>query len=137
MVLLHCSKNASSDIQFWIKALSHCAMIRATCLAMALRDMSHETLHSVTYLETAENVARQVEETVAESRTVFYFLQRFRATCAVSRARYQVRTLLQCFVQLVSQIGLRDKLHSVTAPLLSPLQCGQRDRQVVMSFCSS
>ena len=35
---------------------------------------------SVTYLTTAENVARQVAETIAKCRTRFYFLQRFQAT---------------------------------------------------------
>ena len=57
-------------------------MFRATCLATPLRDTSHETLHSVTYvyLATAENVARQVAETIVESRTRFYFLLRFQAT---------------------------------------------------------
>ena len=63
-----------------IKALSHCAMFRATCPATPLREKLHQTLHSVTYLATAENVARQVAETVARSRTRFYFLQRFQAT---------------------------------------------------------
>ena len=57
------------------KALSHCAIFHATC-----RAKSHETLHSVTYLAAAENVARQLAESVAESRTRFYFLQRFQAT---------------------------------------------------------
>ena len=36
-----------------------------------LQEKSHEALHSVTYLATAENVARQVAETVAESGTFF------------------------------------------------------------------
>ena len=35
--------------RFWsLQGMSHCAMIRATCLAMMLRDKLHEKLHSVT-----------------------------------------------------------------------------------------
>ena len=49
-------------------------------ISTPLRDKSHETLHSVTYLATAENVARQVAETAAESSLRFHFLQRFQAT---------------------------------------------------------
>ena len=51
-----------------LKALLHCEMFRATCLAMLWRDKSSETFHSVTYPATAKDVARQVARAVAESR---------------------------------------------------------------------
>ena len=61
-----------------LKVLLHCAMFRTTLL---LRDKLHEAFSNITYLATAENVARQVAaQSVAESGTRFYFLQRFQAT---------------------------------------------------------
>ena len=79
---------------------------------------------NITYLETAENVARQVAETVAESRTVFYFLQRFQATFRFVAQSYEpvakCKHLENFSCNLSSNGALRDKLHetlhSVTEP---------------------
>ena len=72
---------------------------------MPLRGKSHETLLSVTYLAMAENVARQVAKTVAESRTRFYFLQLFLATFRFVAQSYghvaKCERLSNVFVQLV------------------------------------
>ena len=45
--------------------------------AVSWQDKLYETLPNVLHLATAKNVARQVAETVAESRIGFYFPQRF------------------------------------------------------------
>ena len=45
-----------------LKALLHCAIFCATCLAIQL----HESLPNVTYLATTKNIVRPVAETVAE-----------------------------------------------------------------------
>ena len=108
-----------------LKALSHCAMFRATCLITPLRDKSHDTLHSVTYLATAENDARQVAETIAESRTRFYFLQRFQAT--VRFVGQSNEPVAKCEPERLCNVScnwsrnalrdkLHEKLHSVTMP---------------------
>ena len=97
--------------------MSHCAIFRVTYLAKALRDKSHETLHNVTYLETTENVARQVPETVAESTTRFYFLQRFQATFLfVAQSHEFVASVKACAMFRTLRDKLHKTLHSVTAP---------------------
>ena len=54
------------------KALLHCEMFRATCLAMFWRHRGGTSctkqFHSVTYPATAKTVARQVVRAVAERR---------------------------------------------------------------------
>ena len=79
-----------------------------------LRDRLQETLDSVTYLATAEYVASQVAETVAESRTRFYFLQRFQATIrfvAQSHEPVAKRKRLCNFSCNFSLNALRETLH--------------------------
>ena len=84
-----------------------------------LRDKLHETLHSVTYLATAENVATHVAETVAKRRTRFYFLQRFQATfgfVAPSSHEPDAKFERLCNVTCnFSRNALRDKLHEKIA----------------------
>ena len=46
--LLLCYTASETEKDLRVKALSHCVMFRATCLATPLRDKLHETLHSVT-----------------------------------------------------------------------------------------
>ena len=58
-----------------VKALLHCEMFRATCLAMFWRHCGGY----VTYPATAKIVARQVARAIAESRIRFYF------SCNLSR----------------------------------------------------
>ena len=65
IILTSCSHGNYMQPDSAFKALLHCTMFRATCLAMALRDNLHETLHSVT------------------SHIGFYFLQRFQWRCTV------------------------------------------------------
>ena len=97
-----------------VKVLSHCVMFRAPCLATPLRDKVHDTLHSVTYLATAENVATQFAETIAESRTRFHFLQRFQATFRFAAQSNEPVAKCErlCNVSCnLSRNALRDKLH--------------------------
>ena len=68
----------------------------------------HETLHSMTYLATAENVARQIAKTVAKSRTWFYF----RATFGFAVANYERLYTVSCDL---SRNTLRYQLHDKIA----------------------
>ena len=72
---MHRATQARSSKDEVLKALLHCAIFRATCLATPLRNKLHQSLLNVTYLATVKDVARLVAETVAESRIEFYFPQ--------------------------------------------------------------
>ena len=102
-----------------LKALSHCAMFRATFLATPFRDKLHEKHCSVTYLATAENVARQVAETIAESIPRFYFLQRFQATFGFVAQSPEPTANCERLYNVpcnLSRNALRDKFHGKIAP---------------------
>ena len=77
-------------------------------------NLSRNALHSVTFLETAENVARQVVKTVAGSKTRFHFLQRCRATFRFVAQSHEPVTKCErlCNVSCnLTRNALRDKLH--------------------------
>ena len=85
------------------KALLHFAIFRATCLAT-----------NVTYVATVENAARKVAETVAESRTRFFFLQRFQATILFVAQSHELVAKCEnvCNVSCnLSRNAVRNKLH--------------------------
>lgn len=67
-------------VEYVAEALLCCAMFCGACLATPLRDQLHEILPNVTHSSTARNFARQVAETVSESRTWPFLLQRFQLT---------------------------------------------------------
>ena len=74
---------------------------------------THETLHNVTYLATAEDVARRVAENVAEPCSTFRFVAQSHEPVAKGKRLCQVSSNL-------SRNALRDKLHkncSVTVDL--------------------
>ena len=93
-----------NGLSSFVKALLHCEMFRATCLAMFWRHCGGTSCmrhFSVTYPATAKIVAKQVARAVAESRIKFYFFvqlvsqrfwplqgmlhcEMFRATCAAT-----------------------------------------------------
>ena len=76
----------------------------------------HDTLHSVTYLATIENVARQVAETIAKSTTRFYFLQRFQATFRFVAQSKEPVAKCERLCNVSCKTSCTKKLHSVTAP---------------------
>jgi hypothetical protein len=53
-------KNIEQTFTLFVKALLHGAIFHATCLAMALRDKLHESLHRLTCLAMVKIFARQV-----------------------------------------------------------------------------
>ena len=92
----------SSEEKLGLKALLHCEMFRATCLAMfwqhcgGTRCMKH---FSVTYPATAKIVARQVSRKVAPNSTFS------NGSCNLTRndfGRCMVCYTVKCFLQLVS-----------------------------------
>ena len=108
------------------KALSHFAIFRETCLATPLREKSHETLHSVTYLATAENVARQAAKTVAESRTRNDFKQ---LSASLRSHTSPLPSVHACAMFRATHNALRDKLHE-------KVQCDSVFRQLLY-YCSA
>ena len=84
-----------------LRELLDCALF---CATYPFRVKSHETLPNVTYLATVEHVAKQVAETVAESRTQLYFLQRFQATFRFVAQSHVAVATCKHFVRF-SQVG--------------------------------
>ena len=81
-------------------------MFRVTCLATPLRDKSHETLPNVTYLATAENIARQV----VENRCGKWTCSTFGNFVSVS-LRSHTSPLPSVNSWEMSRNAMRDKLH--------------------------
>ena len=54
-----------------LKALLHCAILRATCVATPLREKLNESLPDVTYLATAKNRCEAVVESRIELGSTF------------------------------------------------------------------
>ena len=112
-----------------LKAVLHCTIFRATCLAILLRHKLHEKLHGVTYPAIIKSRNIFVAASFARSIIKFYFSQRLRQRCNGFEALHSVTPLLQ----LVSQRFVRSANKNTPLTLTSPSE-GLVARQVARNI---